>query len=72
MRVHVITDASGDVVGTLRVDVPAGPGAPGPTRLHPAEGQQVHEIEIPDEFEFESMSVDEFHKEVKQLVGKSR
>jgi hypothetical protein len=70
VKVHVITDAAGEVLGTARLDLSPEPGAPRLVGLQPEEGQQAHEIEISDEFE--SMSIEEFHKKVGEHVRKSR
>lgn len=52
MKVHVITDASGRIIGTARFHRPSGDGPGGP-RIEPGEGASVHEVELPSGLESE-------------------
>ena len=66
MKIHVITDAKGDIVATVhatpgpRGDMPIG-------RPLPLDGQRVHEIELPQELEGHR-DADSLHSGLRPLI----
>jgi len=77
MKLLVVTDAKGKVIGTARVEErqSAGKGESKDTPFlgQPAtiRGQEIHEIEIPSELQ-KVEDVEEFHKTVKKHLSQSQ
>ena len=46
-KVTLVTDNSGNIIGTFQAGPPS-KGAPTHVRLRPLEGQQIHEVDVPD------------------------
>jgi hypothetical protein len=67
MKIHVITDANGEIVATLR------PGEPhddvSVALAVPLPGQEVHEVELPKELE-QIRNADQLHKELKNILNR--
>ena len=65
MKVHVITDAEGNIVGTVHPD----PGSRGdlPAAPTPLDGQQVHEVELPEDLRG-NRNPDQLHERVRNLL----
>ena len=68
MKLHVITNAQGKVLGTSKSG-PSQPGAPALGRFIPADGQKVHDIEVPDELS-NIKDAGELHKAVEKHIPK--
>lgn len=71
MRLTVITKEKGAIVGyapSHRIDAA---GQPGQVRagLLAGPGQQMHEVEVPDDFSF-TPNVEEVHGRLRALIGK--
>lgn len=76
MKLLVVTDAKGKVIGTARVErQTAGKGEAKDTPFlgQPAtiRGQEIHEIDIPSELQ-KVEDVEEFHKTVKKHLSQSQ
>lgn len=67
MKVFVITNDNGDVIGSMRPSQNPSPGAPIPGRPIPQNGQHLHEIELPSHLEHVT-SADILHQEFKKLI----
>lgn len=66
MKLQVLVNTAGDVLGTARfVPVEGGPTAGG---IVAGAGQLVQEVEVPDNFA--NLSADELHTKVKGLLPK--
>jgi hypothetical protein len=66
VKVHVIADADGNVVGTMVVKPPTPEGHT--TAIFPVEeGHALHRLEVPDEYG--SLRADEFHLRLKERLG---
>jgi hypothetical protein len=66
MKVHVIADSDGNVVGTMVVGPPTPEGHS--TAIFPVEeGHALHRLEVPDEYG--SLKADEFHARLKEHLG---
>jgi hypothetical protein len=68
MKVHIITDDKGDIIGTVH-GVPGSHGDAPSGRPVPLPGQQVHELELPKELEG-SRDADQLHQRLKGLLPK--
>jgi hypothetical protein len=51
MKVTIIADATGTIIGSVHETGPLAEGAPTEVRIAPAPGQVVSEIELPPELE---------------------
>ena len=69
MKVFVITNSKGAIVGTVFSS--ANENAPSPGRPSPLRGQRVHEAELPPELDG-SKSVDVLHRALAKLIQKPR
>ena len=68
MKVHVVADTGGNVVGTMVVKPPTPEGHS--TAIFPVEeGHALHRLEVPDEYG--SLQADEFHQRLKEHLGES-
>jgi hypothetical protein len=68
MKITVITDAKGDVIGTARF--PTKKAKNDPVFQPVAKGEQkVHEIELPSHLE-DLKSAEDLHKELKKYLAK--
>jgi hypothetical protein len=68
MKVHVIADTDGNVVGTMLVKLPTPEGHS--TAIFPVEeGHALHRLEVPDEYG--SLPADELHSRLKEHLGES-
>ena len=66
MKVHVVADSDGNVVGTMVVRPPTSEGHS--TTIFPVEaGHALHRLEVPDEYG--SLHADEFHSRLKEHLG---
>jgi hypothetical protein len=63
MKVHVVADAGGNVVGTMVVKPPTPEGHS--TAIFPVEeGHVLHRLDVPNEYG--SLQADEFHRRLKE------
>jgi hypothetical protein len=68
MKVHVVADADGNVVGTMMVRPPTPEGHS--TAIFPAEeGHVLHRLDVPDAYG--SLQADEFHQRLQEHLGGS-
>lgn len=66
MKIHVIADTDGNVVGTMLVKPPTPEGRS--TAIFPVqEGHVLHRLEVPDEYG--SLESDELHSRLKEHLG---
>ena len=66
MKVHVVADTEGNVIGTMVVKPPTPEGHS--TVLFPVhEGHALHRLEVPDEYG--SLQADELHRRLKEHLG---
>ncbi len=69
MKVHVVADADGNVVGTMVVE-PAHAGRAQHSHLFPLrKAHKLHRVEVPDEYG--SLQADELHQRLKEHLGGS-
>jgi hypothetical protein len=66
MKITVITDAKGEVIGTARFPTKKVKGKP-VFQPHATGGQKVHEIELPSHLESVEAAED-LHKELKKYI----
>ena len=71
MRLLVITNRQGSVIGTARVTESKDANTPSGGRPVPGDGQQVHEIALPAELHH-IRSAHELHREVTKLMKSSK
>jgi hypothetical protein len=71
MKIWVVTDAKGEIVGTMRVAVDAYKDGPVPGRPTAVTGQRVHEVELPPHLE-ETRDASVLHRELSKLVPRRR
>jgi hypothetical protein len=64
MKVHVITDDKGNVVGTVQA-IAGSHGDSPVAKPMPLAGQKVHELDLPKELEG-SRNADELHRKLKE------
>ena len=70
MKLHVITNEKGEVIGTSKVQHQTAPGAPQIGKFTPADGQSVHEIEMSKEL-LEIKDPGELHKALSRHIKQS-
>lgn len=61
MKMQIVTNKKGEVIGTARTEHHTVVGAPKIGRIIPSPEQKVHEIDIPNDI-LEIKGVKEFHK----------
>jgi hypothetical protein len=69
MKVFVISDENGKVIGSVRAHASASKDVPSAGRPIPTKGQQVHEVELPSHLH-NTTSIDELHRELAKLIKK--
>ncbi len=70
MKMQVLTDKAGDVVGTYRP--PKNPHKEDPTfAIHGGPGYEVHELEMPEEY-WDIESAEELHRRVGEQLRSQR
>lgn len=67
MKIWVVTDTKGKIVGTMRVAVDAYKDGPVPGRPTAVRGQRVHEVELPPHLE-ETRDAGVLHRQLSKLV----
>lgn len=69
MKVYVVTDENGSVVGSARaVERSEARDAPFGGRITPIGKQKIHEVEVPDSLRDLMKSPKEFHRELAKLI----
>jgi hypothetical protein len=73
MKVYVLTDETGAIVGSIRSveqgETEDGPYGGQPT---PEQGQQVHELDLPDDLREMMKTPEEFHQELRKHIRADR
>jgi hypothetical protein len=68
MKVHVVADADGNVVGTMVVEPPTPEGHS--TAIFPIEeGHKLHRVDVPDQYG--SLQADDLHQRLKEHLAGS-
>ena len=66
MKVHVVADTEGNVIGAMVVKPPTPEGHS--TAIFPVqEGHALHRLDVPDEYR--SLEADELHRRLKEHLG---
>ena len=71
MKIWVVADTRGKIVGTMRVAGDAYKDGPAPGRPTAMKGQRVHEVELPAHLE-ETRDASLLHRELSKLVAGPR
>jgi len=71
MKLWVITNKKGEVIGTGRMTESKDPNAPSGGRPVPGEGHRIHEITLPPELHH-IRSAQELHREVSKLLRRPK
>lgn len=71
MKIWVVTDAKGKIVGTMNVPADTYRDGPSPGRPTGMKGQRVHELDLPPHLE-KTRDAGALHTELSKLVARPR